>query len=216
DSIPKTCARWSRRSPASFFPRKRKAGVSPKAVFERISSAMAEASQKFSKFNSGAMLVPSGIGLGRMGVMRVLQGVVLTGATYVPVVALHSGSGDNSVWHAALSCRPSGLMREWPPSGNIRLNGGAGIRGEAPLPVPDLRATPLPVVGSMIRDQFRGEAVRRQAPREPPVTKALLDANLSIYLLDMLFLGNAMQRGGAFSIASCFTAGRLWELVTFQ
>lgn len=68
----------------------------------------------------------------------------------------------------------------------------------------------------MDRDYFRGEAARRQAPRVPPVTKALLAANLSIYFLDMLFLGNALQRGGAFSIASCFTAGRLWELVTFQ
>lgn len=50
----------------------------------------------------------------------------------------------------------------------------------------------------------------------PPVTRVLLLANLAIYFVDMLFLGNRLQMAGAFMIDSCFRGGRIWELVTFQ
>ncbi len=68
----------------------------------------------------------------------------------------------------------------------------------------------------MDRDYFREEAARRHSPGVPPVTKALLIANLAIYFVDMLFLGDAIREWGAFTTASCFGEGKLWELITFQ
>lgn len=77
-------------------------------------------------------------------------------------------------------------------------------------------------MGASDRDYFRDEEQRysRQAaggqPAIPPFTKFLLIANLGIYFIDLLFLGEAVNRWGEFTIRSAFGSGRIWELITFQ
>lgn len=76
-------------------------------------------------------------------------------------------------------------------------------------------------MGSTDRDYFR-EDQRPPSPRIPAVTKGLLISIVAIYLADLfadLFYGGTshpMRAWGAFSMATCFGEGRLWELVTFQ
>lgn len=49
-----------------------------------------------------------------------------------------------------------------------------------------------------------------------PVVKWLLIANVGIYLIDMLFLGQSLRNFGAFAVRSALMEGRVWEFVTFQ
>lgn len=74
---------------------------------------------------------------------------------------------------------------------------------------------PSPPMGAFDREYFRGER-QPERPRLPPVTKALLIANLVIYFVDMLFLKQAVAKWGCFTIHSAFQEKALWELLTFQ
>jgi membrane associated rhomboid family serine protease len=50
----------------------------------------------------------------------------------------------------------------------------------------------------------------------PPVTKFLLWANIVIFVIDWLFLREAIAGLAAFKVSSAFGRGHLWELITFQ
>jgi membrane associated rhomboid family serine protease len=70
------------------------------------------------------------------------------------------------------------------------------------------------------REDYSGQ---RRPSRVTPVVKALLAINVALYFLELLILdgsGRGMEKPlrefGAFSIASGFQNGRVWELLTFQ
>jgi len=72
-------------------------------------------------------------------------------------------------------------------------------------------------MGTADRDYFRDEKSRYSGgPGMPPVTKWLLIANISIFVIDWLFLARAIERAGTFEIGSAFGRGHLWELLSFQ
>jgi membrane associated rhomboid family serine protease len=74
-------------------------------------------------------------------------------------------------------------------------------------------------MGTADRDYFRDEAARYAGggrPPMPPVSKFLFIANIAIFVIDWLFLNQAITKWGAFSPESAFQEWRLWELVSFQ
>ena len=84
--------------------------------------------------------------------------------------------------------------------------------------------------GSRVRWHWQSEIIPGRGtapggggrPRVPPVTKALLIANLVIFVLDVMILPRAhpaygpLTQFGAFTVRTAVFEGRLWEFLTFQ
>lgn len=84
---------------------------------------------------------------------------------------------------------------------------------------------PLRRMGAFDRDYFRGERRHAGRPPLPPVTKALLFANIAVFVLDFITRPGpvpAWPEFGRINAELCFTIrsalqeGKVWELFTFQ
>lgn len=66
---------------------------------------------------------------------------------------------------------------------------------------------------------YQREVRNQSAPGQlgaAPVTKALLIANIAVFLVDLLVLDHRLFRFGCFTVRSALFEWRLWEFVTFQ
>lgn len=78
-------------------------------------------------------------------------------------------------------------------------------------------------MGALDREYFRGERRQAAGPPMPPVVKALLIANILVFLADFMTRpGQVIPELGkinsllCFTVRSAFLEGRVWELLSFQ